>query len=173
MDIMRFDKSYRFLSNFWITPFKYNGVVYDCTEKAYQAAKFTHLTPEEIANTGIINPNDLPSDLNMNDPQFIEKYFAKLKSPMDAKHLGKVFPLRPDWDTKKYNIMREIVYAKFSQNASLKKLLLNTGDATLIEGNHWHDNIWGKCDCANCKHKTQKNMLGVILMKTRSKLKGK
>ena len=49
-------------------------------------------------------------------------------------------------------------------------MLLLTGGAELIEGNHWHDNFWGICTCDKCWDKRQENQLGKLLMKIRNKL---
>jgi predicted NAD-dependent protein-ADP-ribosyltransferase YbiA (DUF1768 family) len=43
--------------------------------------------------------------------------------------------------------------------------LLLTGDEELIEGNYWHDHIWGVCDG------TGTNWLGKILMEIRDELR--
>ena len=51
-----------------------------------------------------------------------------------------------------------------------KKQLLETGDEELIEGNRWHDNVFGSCFCPKCGDKGQ-NMLGKLLMELRDKLK--
>lgn len=67
--------------------------------------------------------------------------------------------------------MYEICKAKFTQNADLKQKLLNTDNAYLEEGNTWHDNIWGNCQCDKCKAVAGQNYLGKILMKIREELK--
>lgn len=67
--------------------------------------------------------------------------------------------------------MYSIVKDKFSRNTNLKKLLLDTKDAYLIEGNWWHDNYWGDCYCPKCSKTLGKNMLGTILMRVREELK--
>ena len=90
----------------------------------------------------------------------------------DAKRLGRKLDLRKDWEEVKFDVMREALNFKFS-DPYLKKLLLKTGDRELIEGNNWHDNIWGDCRCIGCKKITGENMLGILLMKKRSKLKRK
>jgi hypothetical protein len=55
----------------------------------------------------------------------------------------------------------------------LRKKLLATGDATLIEGNYWHDNYWGVCTCENCVSNgiVGRNRLGTLLMKVREEIK--
>lgn len=45
-----------------------------------------------------------------------------------------------------------------------------TGDAFLEEGNHWHDNRWGRCSCERCSSKIAPNWLGKILMEIRAEL---
>ncbi len=74
-------------------------------------------------------------------------------------------PLRKDWESVKDNIMREVVYAKFTQHDHLKKTLLETGDAKLIEHTA-NDSYWA--DGGNGKGK---NMLGIILMEVREKIR--
>ncbi len=61
-----------------------------------------------------------------------------------AKKLGssRDYPLRKDWESVKETIMYDALYAKFSQNEDAKKVLLSTGDATIIE-NAPHDFVWG------------------------------
>ena len=66
--------------------------------------------------------------------------------------------------------MKDILIAKFSV-PELREKLKATGDATLIEGNHWHDNRWGKCTCEKCQSKEAQNWLGKILMEIRDTLR--
>lgn len=61
--------------------------------------------------------------------------------------------------------MYDICIAKFMQNKNLAQLLIETGDATLIEGNTWGDRVWGVCDGVG------ENRLGKILMQIRAKMK--
>jgi hypothetical protein len=51
--------------------------------------------------------------------------------------------------------------------------LLETKNAELIEGNIWHDNFWGSCECSRCNHKPGKNMLGRLLMEYRAEIQSK
>lgn len=83
-----------------------------------------------------------------------------------AKRIGAKTKLRDDWEEVKIQIMYEVVYAKFSQNPELKKLLLETGDRYLEEGNTWKDTFWGTVKGEG------KNCLGQILMLVRMQLKG-
>jgi ribA/ribD-fused uncharacterized protein len=62
--------------------------------------------------------------------------------------------------------MLDAVKAKFSQHSDLQTLLLETGEATLIEHTE-NDAYWG--DGGDGKGK---NKLGKILMKVRDELKG-
>lgn len=142
--ITRFQEEYRFLSNFYICPVTYDGVIYSSAEAAYQAQKTT--TSEDRA------------------------LFAEMK-PDVAKQMGKAVKLRPDWAEVKQQYMQEILRAKFVQNPQLKEKLLGTGDQLLIEGNTWHDNEWGICQCPKCRQVKGQNLLGKILMNLRETLR--
>jgi predicted NAD-dependent protein-ADP-ribosyltransferase YbiA (DUF1768 family) len=67
-------------------------------------------------------------------------------------------------------IMEKLLIQKFS-DSELKKILLNTENSILIEGNSWHDNFFGNCTCIKCKDIKGENHLGKLLMKIREKLK--
>ena len=94
----------------------------------------------------------------------IKNEFLSL-SPSDAKRLGRRVRLRNDWEDVKDKVMYDICIAKFMQNKNLAQLLIETGDATLIEGNTWGDRVWGVCDGVG------ENRLGKILMQIRAKMK--
>jgi len=85
-------------------------------------------------------------------------------TPSAAKKLSYEVEIWEDWDTKKDNVMLTALECKFDQNPELQKMLIDTGDAILIEGNTWHDNYWGNCECEKCKSKKGMNMLGKMLM---------
>jgi ribA/ribD-fused uncharacterized protein len=80
-----------------------------------------------------------------------------------AKKLGKRIVLRFNWDDVKLDVMRSLLKKKFD-NPVLRKKLLATGDAELIEGNWWGDTFWGVC------RGTGQNWLGRLLMELRSSL---
>ena len=101
----------------------------------------------------------------------IDKYkILMLETPGKAKRMGAKITLRKDWEKIKEKVMFDALTVKF-QNEELKQKLIDTGDAILIEGNDWHDNIWGDCICENCKNTNGLNKLGNMLMKIRDELK--
>lgn len=124
-----------FLSNFYVAPVVYQGIRFENNEAAFQAAK----CPERMRDFCGLNPQS-------------------------AKRLGRRIELRPDWEEAKYDVMYQVCKAKFSQNPELAKMLIDTGDAELVEGNTWGDKIWGVCDGVG------ENNLGKILMRVRSEL---
>ena len=138
---------YREFSNFYVEPFKAEDT--DGTEKLwasiehyFQAQKF----PE--------------------DPAYREK-IRTAPTPEKAKLLGsnKAKKIDPQWDTKRDDVMRKALYAKFSQNEQLRNLLLSTGNRDLIEDNQ-ADSYWGRgADGLG------KNRLGILLMELRSNLR--
>lgn len=141
-EINSFKKEYYFLSNMYSCKVEFGDFVFNSSEAAYQAQKST--TQAEM--------------------------FTKL-SGRDSKILGRKMLLPDNWEETKYEKMERIVKAKFTQNSDLREKLLATGDAKLIEGNYWHDNYWGDCNCTKCKDIVGKNCLGEILMKIRDELK--
>ena len=98
-------------------------------------------------------------------PEEAEK-IMKADSPGLAKSLGRRAKLRADWEYARYPTMLALVTYKFC-HPGLRELLIETGDAELIEGNYWHDNYWGACWCEKCKDEPKHNTLGKILMKVR------
>lgn len=130
--------THAFLSNFYPCNVTYEGLTYPTSEHAYQAAK----------------------TLNMNARKVFT--LSSMTAAM-SKHLGQAVVLRPNWDTVKLAVMSDILTAKFS-DPTLRKLLIDTGDAELIEGNTWGDTFWGVCDGKG------NNFLGKALMDLRKKL---
>ncbi|QGF20201.1 hypothetical protein SEA_SIXAMA_22 [Gordonia phage Sixama] len=136
----------RFLSNFWPCKkgVKYEGRTYRSSEHAYVAAK----TLDEKLREEVV----------------------ELVTPRDVKAFGRTITLREDWEQVKFGEMRKIVHAKFEVDLALIYALLSTNGHLLVEGNTWHDNIWGNCTCARCANVLGHNALGVILMETRLNL---
>jgi len=136
--IDKFRGEYAFLSNFFPTLTEFEGLTYLSSEAAYQAAK---TTDEKI---------------RMN---FIQMTGA------ESKRYGKTITLRDDWEDIKLDVMREVIFNKFSSNKELRDKLLKTGEAKLVEGNTWGDSWWG------IYSGTGENWLGRILMEVRDILK--
>jgi predicted NAD-dependent protein-ADP-ribosyltransferase YbiA (DUF1768 family) len=65
--------------------------------------------------------------------------------------------------------MYDLVLQKFKLNPKIRKKLIATDGSPLIEGNTWHDCIWGTCTCTMCGGKGL-NWLGRILMHVRDAL---
>ena len=135
--INEFRGEHYYLSNFFNARVQYEGIIYRNNEAAFQSAKvLDHKTRLQFAN--------------------MEASTAKAK--------GRHVKLRSDWEEVKFNIMYEIVKAKFTQNKTLGILLSNTIGEYLEEGNKWGDRIWGTVNGKGENH------LGEILMRVRNEL---
>ena len=139
-----FKEEYNFLSNFYIHNISYNGIIFVSNEHAYQSMKAT----------------------NYNDMILI----ASSKTPGQAKRAGNNIIKRPDWDTAKLRIMKDICRIKF-KDPILKEKLINTKDSILIEINEWKDDFWGMYYKNGELY--GKNNLGKILMEIREENKTK
>lgn len=145
-------------SNFFRRPIELDAKVWPSSEHYYQA------------NKGL-------------DEETIELIRA-LKTPREAADTGRIIPMRPDWETPatgpdvpitrlmsvkfvKDMVMWRALVAKFTQHDDLKKLLLSTDDALIVEhtvnDRYWGDNGDG----------TGFNHLGRQLMDLREVLGGK
>lgn len=137
--IKEFKDEYRFLSNFYPSVIHIDGLgVFRTGEHLYQALKSVDLYEIDAV--------------------------MECGTPGEAKRLGSKLTLRLDWESVKVRAMEITVARKFQQNPHLLDMLLATYTQELVEGNTWHDNYWGACSCEKCKNKTQRNMLGNILM---------
>ena len=142
--IDQFTGQYWFLSNFHESPVDLGDGIYPTAEHAYQASKT--FDPEQ------------------------QEWIAGLRTPGEAKRAGRQVTLRENWERRKYTIMEKVVTAKFFQNKELGDKLISTGGSLLVEGNTWHDQIWGNCTCAKHVYTPGQNALGTTLMWTRLKL---
>lgn len=142
-----FDREYAFLSNFYEAPIEKDGIEYPTNEHFFQAMKTLDIEKR--------------------------KEIAAASTPGQAKRMGRNVNLRPDWEQSKYQIMKEGLTLKFFTHKDLAEKLFATGDAWLIEGNYWHDNTWGDCQCPRCLTIDGKNWLGTLLMEIRRGLKVK
>jgi ribA/ribD-fused uncharacterized protein len=164
-----FSGSWYFLSNFYLTSVQMVDVpflppfpewmwhlTFPSTEHAFQAAKF------------LIQPKNV----DFTDPHM---------TAADAKMYGRTLkPIRTDWEKTnvtgrelKLDIMEGVLEAKFN-GSILRRKLLSTFRAELVEGNHWHDTYWGVCNgtgrrCNGGHDPFGDNHLGKLLMKIRDK----
>ena len=127
-------------SNFAAYPIRLKGKTWPTTEHYFQAQKFSGTKMEEQVR--------------------------KASSPMKAAEMGRSrkVRIRKNWDHHRDNVMYEAVWAKFTQHEDLRKLLLSTDDAILVEHTE-NDHYWGDGGDGSGK-----NRLGKILMKVRAKL---
>jgi len=137
--IKEFQGRYRFLSNFWLCKISYEGRVWRSVEHAYQAAK-CKLEEDKLSIFDIVKPGE-------------------------AKRFGRIVRMRQDWEEVKLSIMEALIWEKF-KDSTLRQWLINTGNKTLQEGNHWHDTFWG----VDLQTGQGENHLGKLLMKVRKGL---
>jgi ribA/ribD-fused uncharacterized protein len=128
-------------SNFAPYPIKLDGKTWPTSEHYFQAQKFQDEGHREAIRT--------------------------TKSPMIAARMGRdrKKKLPRDWESVKIDIMRRAVQAKFEQHDDIRKILLDTGDAKLVEHTE-NDDFWGDGGDGSGK-----NMLGRILVQVRETLR--
>lgn len=128
---------YGCFSNFWRAPFNYDDRTWQTTEHAFQALKFSSIMHQEAIRSQT--------------------------SPMKAAILGRTpHPsYRLDWEEAKDDVMLAVNFEKYRQHGDLRKTLLSTGRARLIEHSE-SDRYW-----ADGGDGSGKNMLGITLMKVR------
>lgn len=140
--IKSFTGQHAFLSNFSPCSIEYEGTIFPSTEHLFQSLK-------------ILDPN-------------LRLRISRILTPGQAKKFSRTIELRPNWNKIRVSIMRDVVYQKFQQNLVIRKMLLDTGDKELVEGNDWHDKFWGVDNQTN----EGDNHLGNILMEIRDDLRG-
>jgi ribA/ribD-fused uncharacterized protein len=135
---------YGCFSNFSGHKVKLDGKTWQTSEHYFQAQKFATVKSGEK---------------HMND-------VYKAKGPMKAANIGRdrKRPLRRDWEKVKDEVMYKVVRAKVLQHESIKKTLLSTGDAILVEDTY-KDSYWG-----NGGDGSGRNQLGKTLMRIRKEL---
>lgn len=141
--ITRFAGPYRFLSNFYPSPFNVEGIDYDTNEHFFNAHKTLDMAEH--------------------------RYVASAPTAAEAKRRGRRVQLRPDWDVAaRYAVMWRALELKFS-TPPLRQQLVDTAPAELVEGTDWHDTHWGICLCD--RHRgAGENHLGRMLMELRGKI---
>lgn len=145
--INSFRGEFFFLSNFYPSPVYAKGRVWPTVEHGFQASKSS-------------------------DRHYLD-LLSKTREPAAAKRLGRKVALPVYWwEANRVGVMRHLLLQKFHPSRKEAHLLLATGDRELIEGNHHHDNFWGRCDCTRCQTQPHHNTLGQLLMGIRAGLVG-
>jgi len=149
MDEIRFyrssEKPHGAFSNLYRREMVFEGQVFATGEHAYQAGKARTVA---VRNWLMAAPS--PALLAM------------------AAHGLYYWDVAPGWSTRKFDRMRAVLQAKFSQHADLRDLLLGTGDARLVESatvDSEVNRLWGEVNGIG------RNMLGVLLMEVRDDLR--
>lgn len=140
------EKPYGAFSNLFRRAMVFEGREYPTAEHAYQAGK---ARKESVREWILSAPS--PSLVAM------------------AAHGLYTWDINPDWSRTKFDRMRNVLRAKFTQHEDLKELLLSTGSARLVEAGRT-DNVvnrtWGEVNGKGL------NMLGVLLMEVREEIRG-
>lgn len=138
------ERPYGAFSNLYRRPVEFDGLVFPTSEHAYQAGK---ARKPEVRDWLLAAPT--PALVAM------------------AAHGLYVWDVSPDWSKTKFDRMRGVLRAKFTQHDDLRELLLSTGDARLVEAatvDNAVNRLWGEVNGVG------KNMLGVLLMELRTEL---
>ena len=149
LDEIRFyrasEKPWGALSNLYRRTITFEDEVFATSEHAYQAGK---ARKREVRNWLMAAPS--PSLLAM------------------AAHGLYYWDVAPGWSKTKFDRMRDVLRAKFSQHDDLRELLLSTQDARLVEStttDNEVNRVWGEVNGVG------QNMLGVLLMEVRAELR--
>lgn len=139
------ERPYGAFSNLYRRDVDFEGETFPTSEHAYQAGKARKAA--------------------------VRKWLMEAPSPAllaMAAHGLYYWDIAPGWSTSKFDRMRRVLYAKFTQHTDLRELLLSTGDARLVESatvDNEVNRLWGEVNGVG------RNMLGVLLMELRSELR--
>lgn len=138
------DRPFGAFSNLYRRPIEFEGEIFPTAEHAYQAGK---ARKREVKEWLMAAPS--PALLAM------------------AAHGLYYWDVAPGWSTTKFDRMKRILLAKFTQHADLGALLCSTGTARLVESatvDNPVNRLWGEVNGVG------KNVLGLLLMEVRSEL---
>lgn len=139
------EKPYGAFSNLFRRPVIFEDTTFATAEHAYQAGKARR---PEVRAWLMAAPS--PALLAM------------------AAHGLYQWDITPSWSRIKFDRMRAVLYAKFTQYTDLRETLLSTGSARLVETatvDNAVNRLWGEVNGVG------KNMLGVLLMELRTQLR--
>ncbi|MBY2941874.1 NADAR family protein [Rhizobium leguminosarum] len=139
------EKPYGALSNLYRREIVFEGETFVTSEHAYQAGKARK--PE------------------------VRRWLMQAPSPAllaMAAHGLYYWDISPGWSKTKFDRMRRVLHAKFTQHQDLRELLLSTGASRLVETattDNEVNRLWGEVNGVG------QNMLGVLLMELRDQLR--
>ena len=139
------EKPYGAFSNLFRRVIVFEGREFPSAEHAYQAGK-----PRKEAVREWVLSAPSPSLVAM------------------AAHGLYTWDIVPNWSEIKFERMRRVLFAKFSQHEDLRRLLVSTGNTRLVESGRVDNQVnrtWGEVNGRGL------NMLGVLLMEVRSELR--
>ena len=138
------EKPFGAFSNLFRRPIVFEGTTFATAEHAYQAGKARR---PEVRDWLMAAPS--PALLAM------------------AAHGLYQWDIAPSWSRIKFDRMRAVLNAKFTQHEDLRELLLSTESARLVETatvDNAVNRLWGEVNGVG------KNMLGVLLMELRAQM---
>jgi ribA/ribD-fused uncharacterized protein len=138
------EKPYGVFSNLYPSQVRFEGKVYPTAEHAYQAGK---ARKPEVRDWILSAPSPALAAM--------------------AAHGLYTWDVTPAWAETKFDRMRRVLRAKFEQHPNLRKILLSTGNARLVEVgtvNNAVNRLWGEVNGVG------QNMLGIMLMELRAEL---
>ena len=139
------DKSFGVFSNLYRRPIQFEDCAYPTAEHAYQAGK---ARKKEVREWLMAAPS--PALLAM------------------AAHGLYYWDITPGWSGSKFGRRKAVLHAKFSQHEDLRKALLRTGNARLIEAatvDNAVNRLWGGVNGVG------QNMPGTLLMEVRDEIR--
>jgi ribA/ribD-fused uncharacterized protein len=139
------EKPYGAFSNLYRRTISFEGREFPTAEHAYQAGKASKQSVREWI-------------LSAPSPSLVAM----------AAHGLYSWDIVPNWSRIKFDRMREVLRAKFTQHSDLRALLLSTGEQRLVETGRTNNAVnrtWGEVGGKGL------NMLGVILMELRTELR--
>jgi ribA/ribD-fused uncharacterized protein len=139
------EKPFGAFSNLYRCAIEFEGENFPTAEHAYQAGKASKRSVREWI-------------LSAPTPSLVAM----------AAHGLYTWDIVPNWSRIKFDRMREVLRAKFTQHEDLRRLLLSTDEKRLVEAGRTDNpvnRLWGEVNGKGA------NMLGVLLMEIRAELR--
>lgn len=136
--INQFKDEHAFLGNRFPCRLAWQGLAYGSAETAFQASKCEDVTQRKV--------------------------FANCSTDKAVQKGKELIPF-PGWEESQLDVMESVLTAKFEQNPNLMKMLAETGNSLLTNGNNKQETFWG----VDLYSWMGENNLGKIIMKIREK----